>query len=426
MISVNDVFGVRTDVSEYSYIDRGNLDKTVSDLSKRNQHIALRGESKSGKSWLRQKIFQSANIIQCRINDTVQGIYRQVLANLQVTVVTEHSSTVGGGVAFEGTAEAGWGFLAKAAGTISANGEYAREKVTRPIGRDELDIEFICGLVKASGKRLVIEDFHYLSHDEQRQLAHDLKTLWDYGVYVVIVGVWHRKNYLNYLNSDLAGRIAEVSVEWSNGELEASFRKGCAAIKVSVDEDIVRSIAQDSYNNIGILQSLALNFMDACGVTGSVDDELFVDDRDKLADAGMAYADQLEAVYSLFAERVSEGIRKRKNATQIYAVALWSILDADDANFISGLSLDWVYQKASARQPRIQKPNLRSVLRKFKSLQEDDRGKGVVVSFDDATETVILIDKGVLFYRKYSTQTWPWERIAIETRDSDVGLDGED
>ena len=160
---------------------------------------ALKGESKSGKSWLRQKIFPASNVIQCRIKDTVENIYRQVLANLEISVAIEKRTSGSGTLSFEGTAEAGWKCLAKASGAVSAGGTYTQERVSRPIGRDEFDIEFFCNIVKSSERRIVIEDFHYLSNEEQRHFAHDLKTLWDYGVYVIVVGIWHRKNYLTYL-----------------------------------------------------------------------------------------------------------------------------------------------------------------------------------------------------------------------------------
>jgi hypothetical protein len=315
MVDMIDVFGIRTTVSEHSYVDRGKLDESVGTLAKRNQHIALKGESKSGKSWLRQKIFPESNVIQCRIDDTVEGFFRQALANLGISVVVETIDGKGGSLSFEGTIEAGWKFLAKAAGTFRGEGHISKEKVSRPLGRDEFDIEFFCSVIKASGKRLVIEDFHYLSNDQQRKLAHDLKSFWDYGVYVVVVGIWHRKNYLTYLNPDLSGRITEVSVDWSRDELRKSFEKGCAALKVLPEREIAERISQDSYSNIGILQTLAANLMDAYGINKDQKETVELTDISKLDDAGMAYADQLEAVYSLFAERVSDGIRKRKDAT---------------------------------------------------------------------------------------------------------------
>jgi hypothetical protein len=423
MKHTTDVFGIRTTISEHSYIDRGNLDEAVESLSRRDQHIALRGDSKSGKSWLRQKVFPNSNIIQCRINDDVTGIYRQILSNLGISTIVEETNAVGGRITFEGSVEAGWRILAKASGKASADGEIKFEKVTRPLGRDEFDVEFICELMLASDRRVIIEDFHYLSNDVQRHLAHELKTLWDYGVYIVVVGVWHRKNYLIFLNPDLAGRISELGVEWTDAELAASFTKGCKALNVSVSKEIANSVAQNSYGNIGILQSLSLHFLEACDVRTEQRVTLEYLDVGKLLDAGMNYADQLEAVYALFAERIAEGIRKRKDATQIYSFALWAVMESTDEEALNGLSTDWIFEKSRIRQPRIQKPNLRSVLRKFKELQVDDRGKGVVISFDEASDKIILVDRGLLFYRRYTTQSWPWERMAMEAKEAGTGIE---
>ncbi|WP_205747865.1 hypothetical protein [Devosia sp. FKR38] len=427
-IKTTDVFGLRTTVSEHSYVDRGKLDKALLDLSQQNQHIALKGESKSGKSWLRQRIFQDAVVVQCRVHHLMPDIYTQILAKLDIKIAVQQSSGFGGSMTLEGTAEAGWKWLAKATVTAggAASADISTEKVTRSVGRNELDIEFIADVIKASGKRIVIEDFHYLSHPVREVFAHELKTLWDYGVYVIIVGIWHRKNYLTFLNGDLALRLTEVNVGWTVEELAKSFQKGCAALNVDVPRAIIERAAKDSYSNIGILQSIALGFLTASGIQEEQEVAPTLADSVKLDDAGMQYADQLAAVYANFAERVSEGIRKRKDATQIYAFALWSIMESPDNEAMQGLSVDWIFQKSHARQPRIQKPNLRKVLRKFYSLQVDDKGKGLVIAFDEGSDVVIIIDKGLLFYRKYRTEPWPWERIAEEAKERDEGLIGED
>ena len=39
---------------------------------------------------------------------------------------------------------------------------------------------------------------------------------------------------------------------------------------------------------------------------------------------------------------------------------------------------------------------------------------------------IVLIDKGVLFYRKYTTQSWPWEKIALEAQAAGTGIEGEE
>lgn len=54
---VKDVFGISARILEDSYVDRGELDSEIRKYLSRDTHIALRGESKCGKSWLRQKIY---------------------------------------------------------------------------------------------------------------------------------------------------------------------------------------------------------------------------------------------------------------------------------------------------------------------------------------------------------------------------------
>lgn len=52
-MKVHEVFGIQPAVREHSYIDRGSLDHEFAKLLERQQtHIAIRGASKSGKSWL--------------------------------------------------------------------------------------------------------------------------------------------------------------------------------------------------------------------------------------------------------------------------------------------------------------------------------------------------------------------------------------
>ena len=54
-IKLNKVFGVSPEISLMSYVDRGGLDEKIRFSLDDSQHIALRGESKCGKSWLIKK-----------------------------------------------------------------------------------------------------------------------------------------------------------------------------------------------------------------------------------------------------------------------------------------------------------------------------------------------------------------------------------
>lgn len=423
MLKTSQVFGVNTDVNEHSYIDRGNLDNEISRLSNRDRHISLRGESKCGKSWLRQKNFPSAAVVQSRIDFSKDDIFTSILAALDINLKISKSRTLGGSLEFTGSGEAGWKLIAKAQAAVSANGSFETTEAMQPVGKDANDLRFICEIIRLSGRRVVIEDFHYLSTEVQRQLAHDLKAMWDYGVYVIIIGVWVKRNYLTHLNSDLAGRITEINVYWSIEELASVVKKGSASLCVDFSDEIIAAMVSDCFGNVGLIQTLALETLDQSGVFERSNANQECKDIQKYEDAALTYAEQLEAVYLEFARRVSSGIRQRKGSTKIYAHAMWAIFDSTDDQLISGVDVDTIFSRAHSRQNRIQKGNLRLILKKLDGLQIDDRGKGLVVTFVEQSDSVATVDRSVLFYRKYCTVKWPWQDIIAASDDDDVAAD---
>ena len=295
---------------------------------------------------------------------------------------------------------------------------------SKKAGHDINDLRYIAQIIKESGRRLVIEDFHYMSVEQRKAFAFDLKALWDYGVFVVVIGVWSQSNMLIHLNPDLSGRIEELSIYWSDGDLDEdhSGRWGRAPIGVRYRTEEAchcRVLWQRGHPSekliLDTLDELEIN--EACSVLTPVSD------IKALESAEMSYADQLNPLYQQFAKRVSSGIRVRKDFTGIYAHAIAVILETDDATLMKGLPLDQIFQISNSRQPRIQKGNLRKVLEKFEELQVDDEGRGLVLSYNDATTEISVVDRQLLLYRRYSTVKWPWEDLIKEADASGNGSD---
>jgi hypothetical protein len=261
---------------------------------------------------------------------------------------------------------------------------------------------------------LVVEDFHYLSIGERQSLAFDLKALWDYGVFVVIVGVWSQQNMILYLNPDLTGRVTEVSIVWSAYDLRRVFERGGEALNLVFGDELVSKTIADSYGNVGILQNLILGTLDELGIREAQVSAVSVDSLDALNASAMAYADQLNPLYLLFAERVAGGIRKRKDTTGIYPHAMAAVLEAPDADLLAGVELDHIYDVAHARQPRIQKANLKTILENIQALQVDEAGRGLILAYNEVNRTVSVVDPQLLLYRRYSTVKWPWEDLIKE------------
>ena len=89
---------------------------------------------------------------------------------------------------------------AEAEGTATSGQSYEFE----PIGQSLEELAWVARELGESGKRLVIEDFHYVSEQNRRDIAYRLKALLDYDMPVVIVGIWPQDaDMLVYYDGDL-------------------------------------------------------------------------------------------------------------------------------------------------------------------------------------------------------------------------------
>lgn len=420
----SDVFGISNTILSDSYIDRGGLDQEISRLLARPTHIALRGESKCGKSWLRQRTMPESITVQCRLGKGTIDIYRDALAQLDVRLEVEKTQqrSIKGRVEAQG--EFGVALLGKLGVKVEGDAETSGSTKTQRIGHDISDLSFVAEIIKASGRRMVIEDFHYLAIAERKAFAFDLKALWDYGLFVVIIGVWSENNMLLYLNPDLSGRVHELSITWTEEELKEVIHRGGAALHLRFSMRFGSLAAHVCFGNVGILQTLALKTLDHLKIYDRQSSVREIDDVGALESSAMDYAEQLNPLYQQFAKRVSSGIRNRKDSTGIYGHAMAVILEAPDAALIRGFSIDNIFEAANAREKRIQKGNLRTVLEKFESLQVDQDGRGLVLAYNEASTEITVVDRQLLLYRRYSTVKWPWEAIIAEANVSGNGYGG--
>ncbi|MFK3668842.1 hypothetical protein ACI2IX_01625 [Leifsonia aquatica] len=415
-IRADEVFGVSQQVRTASYVDRAGLDEAVGRYLNRDVHISLRGPSKSGKSWLRQMAVPDAIVVQCRLNKTVEDLYKEALGVLGISLVIRE--TKGGN--FTGHVESsvglGQSLIMKVSAKLGVTYTHNNELQLEPVSQDISDLRFIAELFLASGRRLVVEDVHYLSHEERRRLAYDLKTLWDFGVFVIIVGIWSQQSLID-LNPDLSTRVREFSLDWNPEDLRKILERGEETLNLSIAAPIKSLLVQYSYSNAGLLQALALGLLDEAGFTSSSSTTFYLEDPDSFESAAMNLAESLNPLYQSFAKRTSAGIRKRQNSTGIYAHTMAVILDQDDATLIHGVHAREIYRQAHAREIRIQQPNLKVILRHLDELQIDPEGRGLVVTYDEGQEEVTVVDLQLLLYRRFSTVNWPWEELVQEVAD---------
>lgn len=424
---VTEVFGMSNEVLLDSYVDRGALDEHLSDVVRAGKlHVALRGASKCGKSWLRRRILENPIVVQCRLHKTGVDLYTDALSQLDIQFRSEtaRSQDIRGSVT--GTAEAGFKLLAKAGLNVGAEHTVGKATKTLPAGRDINDLRFIADIIRESGRKLVIEDFHYLSIREREAFAFDLKAFWDWGVQVIIVGVWSVDNMLLTLNPDLTGRVEEITITWNEDDLGKILDKGGSALNFVFQNPLRSFLVDVAYGNAGQLQSLVVKaLVDGLKIAEGAPSIAFFKDTDIGVNAAMEYAEQLNPRYQNFARNVAKGIRSRTKSTNIYAHTMAVILNASDDELITGLSVEKIFDEAKKREARILLGNLKSILTKIESLQIDDNGRGLVLAYNP-TRGVSVVDRQLLLYRRFATVSWPWEEIISSGSASDDSLQGDE
>ena len=422
---VNEVFGISTEILEPSYVDRGALDHEIRKHLARDTHIALKGESKCGKSWLRKRNIPDAIVVQCRNRTNVSDIYIDALSQLGIKLTIEYNKQSALRGTLEAVAEGGANLLAKFNFKSTISRDIVQGEKYIAIGHNISDLRYIAEIINNSGRRLVIEDFHYLSSEQRESFAFDLKALWDYRTYIVIIGIWAENNLLLHLNPDLSARVHELSIFWSTDDLHKVIALGATYLEILFTDTVAKNIVDVSFGTVGILQKLIVEFLDQLGISETQNTLKDLSDVAAFENAAMHYAEQLNAVYHTFANRVAKGIRTKPKSTGIYAHMLAIILEADNNALFKGLPLNDIFLKANKREPRITKGNLRLVLKKLDNLQIDDQGRGLILTYDSHAEIVTVVDKQLLLYRKFATLRWPWEELIAKSESDDAAYDEE-
>ncbi len=153
----SDVFGVSNEILIDSYVDRGSLDQRIQLLLGRPTHIALRGESKCGKSWLRQKNIPDAITIQCRHKKKVLDLYIDALSQLEIRLSVEESSSTSFKASVEASGEIGAAILAKLGFKSTVATDTGGGTKAKAAGHDINDLRYIADILIESKRRWLLK-----------------------------------------------------------------------------------------------------------------------------------------------------------------------------------------------------------------------------------------------------------------------------
>jgi hypothetical protein len=417
MVALDEVFGISANVDSSSYVDRGGLDERFKRALASQRHVAVHGGSKQGKSWLRTKGLRNndAIVVQCQPSSTAASLLREALGRLGVAATLHMSKTreIEGTLDFKGAVELGK-ILAKAKveGSAEITASSSTTTDTEPIGQTAADLLWVARTIVASGKRLVLEDFHYLDEKTQREFAFLLKALGEYGMFVLVVGVWPRDHLLTYYNGDLDGRIEDIHLTWQDAELAQVLQQGADALNIDLDGELVDDLVGEAFGSVGLLQRLAAQMCTAEGVHST---HHGLRKRRLLKGPGLdtakqAVAEQMQGRFQTFADNFVRGMRRLAQGLEVYRHLLQAATDASDEELMAGIDSSVLLQRISGQggSNGIRLSDLTQALDRIDRLQVKIAVNPLVLTYSRSSRKLSLADRAFLFFRRHGSPQWPW------------------
>lgn len=402
------VFGISAK-KHHSYVDRGRLDRELEELLDQDKHIVIHGESKQGKTWLRERVLANEQIIrvQCQPKSTPASLLEEAMGVVGIRATLRYTAegTLGGELDLTLAGELGVKLFARARaeGRIATNIQSVRGSESVPVGRTSADLAWVAFVLANTDKRVVLEDFHYLPSTVQRDLSFIFKALFEYRVFVVVVGVWAQDHLLNYYNGDLAGRVADIRIEWTQGELGEVLENGSRALNVSFSEELARTAVDDAFGNVGLLHRIADALCRQAGVHRRELPKKRVTNPRLIEESRQIVAREMGGRFLTFADRLADvGV--------IYEEMIQVLIEATDDELTAGLSLRSLCDKMNSKFNRKRAPSdLRGNLERISEKQSRLEIEPAVLAWDQSTGRLFLVDRDFLFFRRYGRPVWSWE-----------------
>jgi hypothetical protein len=340
----------------------------------------------------------------------VEILYRlNSIANTSVTFGKRHARKSGGEISLSSPLH---GVPVKADIKLSASLEESESETAKAelVGVEVNNLGYVIDQIKSAGKRIIIEDFHYLPEEAKQEFAYTLKAFWDAGIFFIIVGIWQEQNLMTMYNGDLRGRVEEIDVEWTTPELESVLEKGADALNIFLPDDITQQMVLDANKNVGLLQRIAKEFCFACRITQTLNSRARLNDVTALDKCRTQICDELSGRFHGFCDAIGHGFRKKDDqGPSIYQLIVREALQLPSVDQLKGIHRSKLKSRVLLSDGERCSKAVYPALKKFNELQRKLKITPLIFSYNSQSKLFQLIDRDLLFYKNYKSNKWPWE-----------------
>jgi len=396
--SVDDVFGINRDLP-LNYVERISADNILVNNLARRQHLVIYGSSKQGKTSLRKHCLNPDDyiVVHCSNKWSLDHLHEAILklAGFELTVST--TKAISGKQKIFATIKAGI-FGATAEGGVEAERTVEDGLTTAPLELDPLDVnDIIAALSKIEFKKfIVLEDFHYLPIDTQKDFSVALKAFHENSqLCFIVIGVWLEENRLSVYNGDLVGRLLPINADkWTQKELLQVVSDGEALINISFSENFKNELLESCYDSVYIVQEACHQCCISEGVHSTQPELKKIGTVVNCKDIVDQVVNQQGGRFNSFLTQFSEGFQNTE--LEMHKWLLYPILTADSSHIEKGLKqseIRQILQEVHPRKNELNSGNVTQSLQSTTSLQIKKDIKPMVLDYDQTNLRLNIVDK---------------------------------
>lgn len=405
---VDDVFGVNRDLP-LNYVTREDVDGKLVDSLSRNQHIVIYGSSKQGKTSLRKSCLPDEDyiVVSCQNRWTLTQLNSAILKRAGFKVELSESKTITGGnkVILEFEGEGGIPLLTKA--KAKGGAEFAKEdeekKEYAALEIDPSDTNDVIAALEsvAFKKYIVLEDFHYLPEDTQRDFSFSLKAFHEDSRFTfIIVGVWREENRLIAFNGDLTDRVISVDVDrWQPDHLREVIKVGEQLLNVSFDDAFREQLIERSFESVHIVQEACRKTLRSQNVFHTQDEFKAVAADTNVVETVAEVVAEHQGRYSGFLMNFADGFQQTE--LEMPKWVIYALLSCPVEKLEAGLRLRQISRIIKSSHPQgegLNNGNITQILTVASSLQNKKNIRPLVIDYDGTNKNLHVVDKGFLIW----------------------------
>lgn len=394
----SEVFGIARDLP-LNYVARDSVDGRFVENLTRDKHIVIYGSSKQGKTSLRKHCLEEDDYItvHCSNRWNVGDVNSAILkgAGYEITQSTKKSSSGRFKVNLE---------------VIGFEGGRARDETSAPL---ELDIEDVNDTINALKrisfeKYIVLEDFHYLTTETQRDFAVALKAFHEASsICFIIVGVWLEENRLVVYNGDLTGRVVSVDADtWREDQLKEVITEGEYLLNVNFDPEFVDQLIAKSSESVYLVQEACHKACVNAGVLRTCEENKTIGSGVDVEELVRSIVNEQSGRYNSFLTQFADGFQDTE--LQMYRWILFPILTLDIRTLQRGLRLAQIRSSIVSEHPRgleLNTGNITQALLSTSSLQVKKDIKPIILDYDQTNVRLSVVDKSFLTWLGFQDRT---------------------